>query len=183
MVKPIRMRRTKKTETRETENKKVRNARKVVFEGITFKSHLELFCYKEMKLTGFQIGVDFLYEQFTFEVLPGFTCGYISIEQVGGNKTFKESNHKINPIRYTPDFSDKECSEFIIECKGYSNEVFPVKLKMFKKLMTESGFKGAYYLPRNQKQVREAIALIVKRRADGRTGEQQKLTFPPLPSV
>ncbi len=145
------------------DNKKVKNAKIVVFDGIEFKSGLELFCYRKLK----EAGAEFSYEAHTFTIFPPVTCGFPSVEQVGVNKVFKEANTSVRPITYTPDFTDKECAEFIIECKGYKNEVFPLKLKMFKKLLTESDFKGTYYLPRNQKQITETISLILKRRLDG----------------
>ena len=45
-------------------NKKVRNATIISYSGITFKSKLELYCYK--KLTEFNI--KFTYEERTFEL-------------------------------------------------------------------------------------------------------------------
>ena len=168
------------TRRKNSENKKIKNAKITVFEGIEFKSGLEFFTYKHLK----ENGIDFVYEQHKFVIHPEFICGFPSIEQNGVQKMFKEHRGKILPITYTPDFSDAAMplpTEFIIECKGFCNEIFPLKLKLFKKLLTDSGFKGTYYMPRNQKQVRETIALILKRRTNGYTGKQEALPFPALP--
>ena len=65
------------TKRKDTANQKVRNAKVTVFEGIEFKSGLELFTYKHMK----ENGLEFVYEQHKFEIHPEFICGFHSIEQ------------------------------------------------------------------------------------------------------
>ncbi len=46
---------------------------------------------------------------------------------------------------------------WILEDKGYSNDSFPMKWKMFKHLLTEEGFNVSLYLPNNQGNVLKAI--------------------------
>jgi hypothetical protein len=49
-------------------NKKVRNATIVSYEGITFRSKMELYCYKKLK----ENNLTFTYEAVTFELIPSF---------------------------------------------------------------------------------------------------------------
>ncbi len=53
---------------------------------------------------------------------------------------------------------------FIIECKGRANESFPLRWKLFKKLLTENRL-GPFtlYKPQNQKECEETVRLILKR--------------------
>ena len=48
------------------ENVKVKNAKKVEYDGIKFDSALEVFTYKQLKL----LGVEFQYEGITYELIP-----------------------------------------------------------------------------------------------------------------
>ena len=66
---------------------------------------------------------------------------------------------KILPIKYTPDFvGDK----FIIECKGRANESFPMRWKLFKRLINISRPYVTLYKPQNQKECDQVIELITK---------------------
>ena len=71
-----------------------------------------------------------------------------------------EEIKKILNIKYTPDFIGKD---FIIECKGRANESFPLRWKMFKKLLTANRL-GPFtlYKPQNQKECEETVNLILK---------------------
>ena len=63
-------------------------------------------------------------------------------------------------MKYTPDFVGKG---FIIECKGRANESFPLRWKIFKKLMSERRI-GPFvlYKPQNQKECDETVKLILQ---------------------
>ena len=64
------------------------------------------------------------------------------------------------PITYTPDFiGDK----FIIETKGRPNESFPIRWKLFKKLVTQQFPSHTLYKPQNQKECDETIELILNK--------------------
>ena len=57
---------------------------------------------------------------------------------------------------YTPDFiGDK----WIIECKGYGNDIWKYKLKLFKYLMKDKDI--IIYIPSNHKEVDETIKMIL----------------------
>ena len=62
---------------------------------------------------------------------------------------------------YTPDFVDPQ-GRWIIECKGYANERFPLKWKMFKKLLMEREDPPVLFVPRNQKQNIETVKQILE---------------------
>lgn len=108
-------------------NKKVKNAMSLMFNGIEFKSKLELYTYQKLLEAG--IG-DFKFEGEKFTILEGFDYNMPSIEaydrSIEGlkHKLFGEVAKAIRPITYLPDFvsirDDK--TGWIIECKGFPND-------------------------------------------------------------
>ena len=101
------------------------------------------------------------YEGTTYELIPSFNYDKSSYErQSNGKGEYKNrGNKKILNMKYTPDFVGKG---FIIECKGRANESFPLRWKMFKKLMSERRI-GPFtlYKPQNQKECDETVNLIL----------------------
>src|SRR4030042_244646 len=136
-------------------NKKVRNATIISYNEITFKSKLELYCYK--KLT--ELKIKFKYEEITFELIPSFVFENDSYElyKKKGNRYFGPQRNNIRGINYTPDFVG---NGWIIETKGNPNDVFPVKWKLFKKYLTDNNIHINLFMPRNQKQIDEIITVI-----------------------
>ena len=102
----------------------------------------------------------------TFELIPSFEFNLESIErQSNGKGEYKNrGNKKILNIKYTPDFIGKD---FIIETKGRANESFPIRWKLFKRLLIENNFitqqpvNWTLYKPQNQKECDETIRLIL----------------------
>jgi len=140
---------------KKTINKKVRNATIMSYYGITFKSKLELYCYKKLKETD----LTFKYEEHTFELIPSFTFTNDSYELFyrKGLKTFGIQRPTVRSMTYTPDFvGDK----WIIETKGNPNDAFPIKWKLFKRYILDHSLNIDLYMPRNQKQVDEVIEII-----------------------
>ena len=66
-------------------------------------------------------------------------------------KGYVNNAYKVRDITYTPDFVDPN-GKWIIEVKGYANDVFPLKMEMFK-ITSWSGESSSTYLPKNQGQV------------------------------
>ena len=64
---------------------------------------------------------------------------------------------RILPIKYTPDFIG---DNFIIECKGRPNESFPLRWKLFKKLVSQQFPNYTLFKPQNQKECDIVIRLI-----------------------
>ena len=136
-------------------------SKKIIYDGITFASGLERYMYQALK----KAKIKALYEGETFELQDGFYFPFESYERCGNGKgDYKNrGNKKILNIKYTPDFVGKG---FIIETKGRANESFPLRWKMFKKLLAENKI-GPFtlYKPQNQKECDETIRLILNSRS------------------
>jgi hypothetical protein len=135
---------------------KIRNATAKVYKGIKFRSKLEVFAYKQLEAAK----IKSMYEENTYTLLPGFYPIMDSYEPSKGE--YKNNTKKVRAITYTPDFVDPD-GKWIIEVKGYANDVFPIKWKLFKMYLMENDMEDCtLYLPRNQKQVKETVELIKK---------------------
>ena len=131
------------------------NSKKITIDGITFASGLEKYMYQALK----DAKIKAEYEGKTFVVAEGFDFPNTSIERcANGRGDFKDrGNKKILPIKYTPDFVG---NGFIIECKGRANESFPLRWKLFKKIVNSIHPPVILYKPQNQKECDETISLI-----------------------
>ena len=135
-------------------NKKVRNATAKVYKGIKFRSKLELFTYKKLE----EADIKALYEKKKYVLQEGFR--YPSeVYEPHKTKGYVSTTAKIRDITYTPDFVDPN-GKWIIEVKGFANDVFPVKWKMFKDYLMQQANPPMLFLPKNQKQVLQTIELI-----------------------
>jgi hypothetical protein len=106
------------------------------------------------------------YEGHTFVLQEGFSFENESYERQSNGKgdMVNRGCKKIQPIRYTPDFIDM--NEFIIETKGRANESFPMRWKMFKKLVKEQYPHVTLYKPQNQKECDKVVELILTKRKE-----------------
>ncbi len=135
-------------------------AKKVSHDGIDFASGLEKYMYTALK----EAGIKSKYEGETFVLLNGFHFeNEVYERQANGKGDYKNRGCKrILPIKYTPDFIG---DEFIIETKGRANESFPMRWKLFKRLIVEQ-FPGiTLYKPQNQKECDETIRIILEKRS------------------
>lgn len=114
----------KKTEGR------VKNATPNIVDGIKFRSKLESYTYKKLK----EANIYAEYEQHRYELLPAFVF----------------NDKKIRAITYLPDFVGHD---FIIECKGFPNEAWPLREKLFKYYMNRFLPNHRFYLVHTQKEV------------------------------
>jgi len=134
-------------------------SKKITYDGINFASGLERYMYMALK----KAKIKALYEGQTFELVEGFDFPFEAYERCGNGKgAYKNrGNKKILNIKYTPDFIGKG---FIIETKGRANESFPMRWKLFKKLITENRL-GPFtlYKPQNQKECDETVSLILSK--------------------
>jgi hypothetical protein len=133
-------------------------SKKISFDGITFASGLEKYMYMALK----KAKIKALYEGQTFELIESFDFPFECYERCGNGKgDYKNrGNKKILNIKYTPDFIGKG---FIIETKGRANESFPMRWKLFKKVIADNRI-GPFtlYKPQNQKECDETVQLILK---------------------
>lgn len=113
---------------------KVRNATPNEYNGIKFRSKLETYTYKKLK----EANIIADYEMHRYELLPAFTF----------------HGNKVRAITYLPDFVGKD---FIIECKGFPNDAFPLKEKLFKRLLVDISPNCMYYVVHTQKEVNTLV--------------------------
>ena len=132
---------------------KIVNASKCSYRGIQFQSKLELFAYKSLKKD--KLKVD--YEKHTFTILEGATYSQECYE--GTKVKLYNKGSKIRPITYTRDFVDPD-GIWIMETKGHANESFPLRWKLFNNYLINTNSKATLFLPRNRKQVTEAVEII-----------------------
>lgn len=117
---------------------------KLFHNNIWFKSMLEVYMYQQLE----KLGEKFTYEAKKYQIIEGFDY-------------FDE---KIRPIHYTPDF---ELVDYpvVVETKGYANDSFPLRMKLFKYYLKNENImkrgKLKYiFIPHNQKECREVVEQI-----------------------
>ena len=134
-------------------------SKKIIFNGITFRSRLESYMYEAL----LNAGIESEYETKSYELLSGFECSLDCYErQANGKGEFKNrGGKKILGMKYTPDFTG---DDFIIECKGMANDAFPIRWKIFKKYVNYNLRGVKLYKPQNQKECDETVKLILGNR-------------------
>ena len=130
-------------------------SKKVEYDGITFASGLEKYMYMALK----KANIRAKYEGETFVLLNGFHFDNEAYERQANSKgIFKNRGSKrVLPIKYTPDFIGKD---FIIETKGRANESFPMRWKLFKRLVTQQFPNYTLFKPQNQKECDKVIEIL-----------------------
>lgn len=131
-------------------------SKKIIYDGIKFASGLEKYMYMALK----KAKIRCKYEGETFVLLNGFHFDNQVFERQGNSKGeyINRGEKRILPIKYTPDFIG---NDFIIETKGRPNESFPIRWKLFKKLVVEQFPNYTLYKPQNQKECDKTIELIL----------------------
>ena len=149
----------KKTFKKRSRKKGPVRANKVSHDGIQFASGLEKYMYIALKKNKIKAK----YEGETFVLLSGFHFDNEVYErQSNGKGEYKNRGCKrILPIKYTPDFIG---DDFIIETKGRANESFPMRWKLFKRLIVNQFPNVTLYKPQNQKECDETIRIILDKR-------------------
>jgi len=132
-------------------------AKKITYDGIRFASGLERYMYMQLK----KHKIKAEYEGETFILIDSFNFPNESFERQANNKgEFRNrGSKKILPIKYTPDFIG---DGFIIETKGRANESFPLRWKLFKRLIAEQFPDHTLYKPQNQKECDRVVELILE---------------------
>jgi len=130
-------------------------SKKISYDGINFASGLERYMYMALK----KAKIRAKYEGETFVLVNGFHFeNEVYERQANGKGEFTNRGGKrILPIKYTPDFIG---DNFIIETKGRPNESFPIRWKLFKKLMTEQFPGYRLFKPQNQKECDRVIQIL-----------------------
>lgn len=158
-------------------NKKIRNATTTKVKGITFKSVTEKMVYKTLV----DNGITPEYEKYTFTLWDGFTPTTPFYDQETDTQQEKRTaeagserklpkmlvlkSDKVVGIRYTPDFHfEKEGIDIWIEVKGFENDVFYIKKKLFRKFLDEKfekeGKKSMFFEIYTKRQLLQALQII-----------------------
>ncbi len=139
------------------ENKKIKNASPLEYDGIFFKSKLEKMIYQALREQGFPVE----YEPHKFVIWEGFrpTVPFYDKDKV--TRMLKLESKKIIDITYTPDFVFRY-NDFlvVIEAKGMENDRFYLKKKMFRKWLENNHPKSIYFEIYTKKQLLQAIDII-----------------------
>lgn len=139
-----------------SENRKIKNATPYSYKGINFKSKLE----KNVYITLLEEGITPEYENTTFTLVEGFrpTVGFYMKTK---SKKFHYEMSPIRDITYTPDFTfDLNGVKVIMEAKGVPNDVYPLKRKLFRKLLEDSPTHILFFEVKSIREVKEAIKII-----------------------
>lgn len=151
-------------------NKKVVNATRNTFNGISFKSLLEKVVYSTLS----QLGYNPQYEPQTFTLFEGFIPITPFYDKMSDSKVKKAllkykmlelKSGKIIGIKYTPDFYFRYKNiDIYIEAKGMENDVFYIKKKLFIKFLDDrfinTGQKSMYFEIYNKRQLLQALEII-----------------------
>lgn len=132
-------------------------AKKITYDGINFASGLERYMYMALK----KHKIKAKYEGQTFILIDGFQFQNESYERQANAKGdfTNRGSKKILPIKYTPDFIGED---FIIETKGRANESFPIRWKLFKRLVSKEYPNYTLFKPQNQKECDRVIQIILE---------------------
>lgn len=153
---------------KESDNKKVKNARIHIYDDKKFRSTLELNCYKLLQ----ESGLTFEHEEHKYILMQGFKFTdnvllYHTFKPRGkdNKKTYGLDCTKIQDMTYRPDFLVYHKDYIIfIESKGNPNDTYPLKKKLFLNyLLQESNSSGKKYIffePRSLRQMKDTIAKI-----------------------
>lgn len=145
-------------------NKKIINATPNQLDSIEFKSRSEALCYKKLRESGFSPK----YEEESFVLFNTYKLRDSSLLVFIGDAKSKNLERFDKTLRksiYTPDFTfDFNDYHIIIEVKGYPNDIYPFKRKIF---LTNLG-RGLYNIQHpvvfievhSTKELMQAIEII-----------------------
>lgn len=117
-------------------NKKVKNAQPLVYDGIKFKSKLEVYTYKKLK----EEDLGFEYEKNKWTIV----------------EKFEYMDEKVRAITIKPDFVNTN-KKIIIEVKGWPTDIYKLRLKLFKKYLKVGMCEHLIYHVKNQTEVDRVI--------------------------
>lgn len=143
-------------------NKKIKNATSTEFNGIKFKSKSEVMVYKTLLQEGFKPN----YEPSKYIIWEGFKPSVLTYKPDKSGELVIQ-NKKLIDITYTPDFlfvAPDNKTLVILEVKGFCNDLYPVKEKMFRKFLEELSENYnqpvIFFQIKTKKQLLQAIKII-----------------------
>ena len=136
----MRYKRRKGTKTIQSKKKEI--------DGIKFDSTLESFMYSLLKANN----IANEYEGEKFVLIESFKFSNASYERTAKKPMVDRASGKaVRGITYTPDFVDPN-GKWIIETKGYANESFPLRWKLFKKVIHNGYPNVVIFKPQRQSE-------------------------------
>jgi len=174
MIEPFPMRRgfrRKKTDNADSlsVNKKIKGAVTHIYNGIKFRSGLEVSSYKKLELSG----LTFSYESERILLWKGLKLKEVQViapNKISAGKytreLFQQTRALLN-ITYTPDFIVRyKDYKIYFDVKGMPNDTYPIKKKMLLRVLEERSldpddhYKYMFFEPHNVGQMEESIKLI-----------------------
>lgn len=146
-------------------NKKIKNSSQVNFNDLKFKSRLEFRCYTLLK----EANLDFSYESEKIILWEGKKLENIIFycpKKEGKGRYGKDlgiNTRSLLNITYTPDFIIiKDNYKIYVDVKGKENDTYPIKKKMFLKLLDNrnDNFHYIFFEPHNIRQIKQCIDII-----------------------
>lgn len=138
-------------------NTKIKNATPTRFNGIEFKSKLEVSVYKTLLVAGFKPD----YEKLKFTLWEGYKPTVPFYTKSKKTRELELDDTKIRGITYTPDFTFRYKDYLIIvEVKGKENDVYPYKRKLFRKWLEINCPKSVFFEIFTKRNTETAIKII-----------------------
>ena len=143
-------------------NKKVKNATPMSYDGVDFKSRLEMTAYKMFKDAGFNIQ----YEPCKYVLWKGFkpTVPFYNRKRASkkSNTTgLKLDNKKLMDTTYTPDFQLRYKGYLIvIETKGMETPEFQIKKKLFRQYLENNVPNSIFFELFSKVHIQQALEII-----------------------
>lgn len=139
--------------------------------GIQFASLLEVYCYEQLKLS--EYADKFKYTPFSIDAIDEKKINLISLHPRKKSSKWKKGDpimkvrkgETLQSISYTPDFIvELDNHRVIIETKGYANDAFPIRKKLFKVYLDEqnktSDKQWVYCEPSSHTEIKETIEFL-----------------------
>lgn len=138
-------------------NTKIKNATPTKFNGIEFKSKLEVNVYKTLLIAGFKPN----YEKLKFTLWEGYKPTVPFYTKSKKTRELELDDTKVRGITYTPDFTfNYKGYLIIVEVKGKENDVYPYKRKLFRKWLEINNPKSMFFEVFSKKNTETAIKII-----------------------
>jgi len=152
---------------RSDENRRVVNATPTSYDGISFKSRLEVMIYKTLK----EQGLNPLYEGMKYVLIGGFKPTVPFYTKDSKTKMLRLNGKKLIDSTYSPDFILKYNGyTVIIEGKGFLQDSYVLKRKLFRKYLEDlekcHEEKFIYFEVYTKKQLLQAIDIIKSLKQD-----------------
>lgn len=139
------------------ENRRVHNATPTSFDGIDFKSKLEVMIYRTLKEQGFYP----VYEGARYTIIEGYKPLVPFYTRDRKTRLLKLDSKKVMDSTYTPDFTfEHNGYTVIVEAKGIVQDAYVIKRKLFRKYLEANVPKSVYFEVYTKRQLLQAIDII-----------------------